>query len=225
MYFPAKPWAVTAHPRPSAANTEGRDGARESSGRAGSEQRGLSSAVAFPTRASQRRRDPSSSCFTLPLLLQNRAPLPGWNHGATRGHHSGTASTAPGAIPMAAGGTAHPHGDIPTRVRVRGHTWWPWPAQAQGRLWSSCVQPWCSSTPERSGDPTTHRVPLPGTPPAMQGQRPSAGPKEPPGPAPPRSHLCPFPRRSPQGWTDRFQPVCNIHISEKLERGKAIIRV
>lgn len=117
MYFPAKPWAVTAHPRPSAANTEGRDGARESSGRAGSEQRGLSSAVAFPTRASQRRRDPSSSCFTLPLLLQNRAPLPGWNHGATRGHHSGTASTAPGAIPMAAGGTAHPHGDIPTRGR------------------------------------------------------------------------------------------------------------
>lgn len=223
MYFPAKPWAVTAHPRPSAANTEGRDGARESSGRAGSEQRGLSSAVAFPTRASQRRRDPSSSCFTLPLLLQNRAPLPGWNHGATRGHHSGTASTAPGAIPMAAGGTAHPHGDIPTRVRVRGHTWWPWPAQAQGRLWSSCVQPWCSSTPKRP-----HNAPCPfarDTPSNARAEifsraKGAAWPRP-----PPRSHLCPFPRRSPQGWSDRFQPVCNIHISEKLERGKAIIRV
>lgn len=221
MYFPAKPWAVTAHPRPSAANTEGRDGARESSGRAGSEQRGLSSAVAFPTRASQRRRDPSSSCFTLPLLLQNRAPLPGWNHGATRGHHSGTASTAPGAIPMAAGGTAHPHGDIPTRGRgiTRG-------GHGQHKHRAASGAPACSpGAPQPQSDPTTHRVPLPGTPPAMQGQRPSAGPKEPPGPAPPRSHLCPFPRRSPQGWTDRFQPVCNIHISEKLERGKAIIRV
>lgn len=221
MYFPAKPWAVTAHPRPSAANTEGRDGAHESSGRAGSEQRGLSSAVAFPTRASQRRRDPSSSCFTLPLLLQNRAPLPGWNHGATRGHHSGTASTAPGAIPMAAGGTAHPHGDIPTRgqgITRGGH--------GQHKHRAASGAPACSpGAPQPQSDPTTHRVPLPGTPPAMQGQRPSAGPKEPPGPAPPRSHLCPFPRRSPQGWSDRFQPVCNIHISEKLERGKAIIRV
>lgn len=221
MYFPAKPWAVTAHPRPSAANTEGRDGARESSGRAGSEQRGLSSAVAFPTRASQRRRDPSSSCFTLLLLLQNRAPLPGWNHGATRGHHSGTASTAPGAIPMAAGGTAHPHGDIPTRGRgiTRG-------GHGQHKHRAASGAPACSpGAPQPQSDPTTHRVPLPGTPPAMQGQRSSAGPKEPPGPAPPRSHLCPFPRRSPQGWSDRFQPVCNIHISEKLERGKAIIRV
>lgn len=206
MYFPAKPWAVTAHPRPSAANTEGRDGARESSGRAGSEQSGLSSAVAFPTRASQRRRDPSSSCFTLPLLLQNRAPLPGWNHGATRGHHSGTASTAPGAIPTAAGGTAHPHGDIPTRVRVRGHTWWPWSAQAQGRLWSSCVQPWCSSTPKRSGDPTAHRVPLPGTLPAMQGQRSSAGPKEPPGPAPPAPISALFPGDRPRDGPTDFSP-------------------
>lgn len=221
MYFPAKPWAVTAHPRPSAANREGRDGAHESSGRAGSEQRGLSSAVAFPTRASQRRRDPSSSCFTLLLLLQNRAPLPGWNHGATRGHHSGTASTAPGAIPMAAGGTAHPHGDIPTRGRgiTRG-------GHGQHKHRAASGAPACSpGAPQPQSDPTTHRVPLPGTPPAMQGQRPSAGPKEPPGPAPPRSHLCPFPRRSPQGWSDRFQPVCNIHISEKLERGKAIIRV
>lgn len=117
MYFPAKPWAVVAHPRPRAANTEGRDGARESSGRAGSEQRALSSATAFPSRGSWRRRDPSSSCFTLLLLPQNRALLSGWNQGrgATRGDNSGTATTAPGAIPVAAGGTAHPHRDIPAR--------------------------------------------------------------------------------------------------------------
>lgn len=214
MHFPAKPWAVTAHPRPRAANTEGRDGARESSGRAGSEQRGLSSAVAFPSRASWRPRDPSSCRFTLLLLPQSRALLSGWNQGrgATRGGNSGTATAAPGAIPVAAGGTARPHRDIPARGEGTHEV-----AKASTSTGATSRAPArspCAPQPQSTAvTPRSAVSPFPGTPPATRGQRTSEGTKGQRDKTPPCSHLIPCSCRLPWSWTD----------SQKSRRGVAAI--